>query len=228
MRRWLAVAALGTAFVVTSAWGQRGGHGGGGFGGHGGGVHGGFGGGMHGGFGGVHGFSGGRSFSAPAFGRSFGSRPFFGSRFGFRGRRWGWGRGWWPYYGWGWGWPDWGYDNYPADYYPSQGYADNYDARDAEIARDQQSEIDRLNDEVARLRDQRESQSASKPAAISEKTELIFNDKHTEEIQNYAIVGPTLWVLSAEKSRKIPLAELNLPATQKANDDRGVDFQLPR
>jgi len=225
MWRWLAVAALGAALLTTPAWGQRGGGHGGGFGGghagFGGGVHGGFGGGVHSGlssrgFGGHPGFGAGRPFGHPGFG----SRPF-----GFRNRYRGWGWGW-PY--WGWGWPGYEYDNYSSNYYPSQGYADNYDARDPKIAQEQQAEIDRLNDEVARLRDQRESHNTSLSASSSEKTELVFNDKHSEEIQNYAIIGPTLWVLNSDKSRKIPLAELNIPATQKVNDDRGVDFQLPR
>jgi hypothetical protein len=61
----------------------------------------------------------------------------------------------------------------------------------------------------------------------SQPTELVFRDKHTEEVQNYAIVGQTLWVLSVQRARKIPLAELDIPATKKANDDRGVEFQLP-
>jgi hypothetical protein len=182
---------------------------------------------MHGGFSGVHsGFGGSRSFG-------HGSGPIFVTRpgFGSRGGRWGRRRGWWPYYGYGWGWPYWGWGDsgYSNNYYPSQGYAENdYDPRDAEIARDQQSEIERLNDEVSRLRDQRESHNGPVTAASSEKTQLIFNDKHSEEVQNYAIVGPTLWVLSPDKSRKIPLAQLDLPATEKVNGDRGVDFELPR
>jgi len=46
-------------------------------------------------------------------------------------------------------------------------------------------------------------------------------------VKNYAIVGQTLWVLSGQRARKIPLTELDIPATKKVNDDRGVDFQLP-
>jgi hypothetical protein len=44
---------------------------------------------------------------------------------------------------------------------------------------------------------------------------------------NYAIVGSTLFNLSDGTTRKVALAELDLPATMKQNDDRGVDFQLP-
>jgi hypothetical protein len=59
-------------------------------------------------------------------------------------------------------------------------------------------------------------------------TVLVFRDQHQREIQNYAIVGQTLWVFSSQRSEKIPLAQLDIPATTKANDDRGVDFRLPR
>jgi hypothetical protein len=47
------------------------------------------------------------------------------------------------------------------------------------------------------------------------------------EIVNYAIVGGTLYDLSEGRTKKVELAELDLPATVKQNDDRGVNFQLP-
>jgi hypothetical protein len=47
------------------------------------------------------------------------------------------------------------------------------------------------------------------------------------EIQNYAVVGQTLYDLTSGRPRKISLADLDLPATEKLNDDRGVSFDLP-
>jgi hypothetical protein len=58
-------------------------------------------------------------------------------------------------------------------------------------------------------------------------TTLIFKDGHQIEISNYAIVSQTLYDLTPGHPRKIALAELDLPATQKENDDRGVVFQIP-
>jgi hypothetical protein len=58
-------------------------------------------------------------------------------------------------------------------------------------------------------------------------TVLIFKDGRRLEISNYAIAGSTLYNLSDGLPRKVALAELDLPATVKQNDDRGVDFQLP-
>jgi len=57
-------------------------------------------------------------------------------------------------------------------------------------------------------------------------TILIFHDGHKIEVQNYAIVNGHILVLSG-KYAKIALADLNLPATIKANDDNGVDFHVP-
>ena len=92
----------------------------------------------------------------------------------------------------------------------------------------ERNEIDRLEDEIARLR--QETQPAAKPESkndIHSLTILVFRDKHTEEVQNYAIVGQTLWVLNEEKAKKVPLADLDVPATMNANDQRGVDFRVP-
>ena len=58
-------------------------------------------------------------------------------------------------------------------------------------------------------------------------TVLVFRDQHQNEIQNYAIVGQTLFDLTPGHSRKVALADLDLEATQKQNDDRGVSFQIP-
>ncbi len=56
---------------------------------------------------------------------------------------------------------------------------------------------------------------------------LVYQDGHQQEVSNYAIVGQTLYDLGTFVAHKIPLAELNLKATIKANDDRGVEFSVP-
>jgi hypothetical protein len=58
-------------------------------------------------------------------------------------------------------------------------------------------------------------------------TTLVFKDGHQLEVSNYAIVSQTLYDLTPGHPRKISLAELDLPATQKENDDHGIVFQLP-
>jgi hypothetical protein len=58
-------------------------------------------------------------------------------------------------------------------------------------------------------------------------TVLVFRDQHKQEVQNYAIVGETLWNFAPHRTEKIPLSDLDIPATTKANDERGVTFRLP-
>jgi hypothetical protein len=56
----------------------------------------------------------------------------------------------------------------------------------------------------------------------------VFRDQRTEEVENYAIAGQTLWIFTEQRARKIPLADLDIPATQRANEARGVGFAIPR
>ncbi|MGA2856881.1 MAG: hypothetical protein ABSE40_08435 [Candidatus Sulfotelmatobacter sp.] len=58
-------------------------------------------------------------------------------------------------------------------------------------------------------------------------TVLVFKDGHTTEVGNYAIVGAMLFDLTPGHPRRIALADLDVKATYKQNDDRGVIFQLP-
>jgi hypothetical protein len=58
-------------------------------------------------------------------------------------------------------------------------------------------------------------------------TVLVFRDQHKQEVENYAIVGDTLWNFAPQETVKIPLSNLDLPATIKANQDRGITFSVP-
>lgn len=70
-------------------------------------------------------------------------------------------------------------------------------------------------------------QDADPPDPPQAPTLLVFKDGHKLEVGNYAIVGATLFDLTPGHARKVALADLDLDATQKQNDDRGVPFQLP-
>jgi hypothetical protein len=61
---------------------------------------------------------------------------------------------------------------------------------------------------------------------------LVFRDGHQEEVARYTIVGTTLSIKTdywstGSWTRKIPIAELNLAATLRANQERGAKFSLP-
>jgi hypothetical protein len=70
-------------------------------------------------------------------------------------------------------------------------------------------------------------QPEATPAPEQPQTVLVFKDGHQLEVANYAIVGNTLFDLTSGRRHKIALAELDLPATARQNDDRGIDFQVP-
>ena len=230
------MAALSATLLPIPIWGQRGGHGGmvmggarGGFIAHGGGFsgappHGGnWGGGFHPGHG--PGFPG-----HPVHPVHPGHLPYYPYF------RWRYPWGYWGYYGYPWGlgsygvgvgWSD-AYYSDPAASYPASTSAPP-DNSSAYLAAEQQHEIDRLNDEVASLRaDLAPSKPVPEPPLeIRAETVLVFRDRHSEEVQNYAILGGTLWVFTQQRARKILIAELDITATTKANADRGIDFRLP-
>ena len=72
-----------------------------------------------------------------------------------------------------------------------------------------------------------EQPRSEQPVEPQAPTVLVFKDGHQSQVLNYAIVGDNLFELSNGRSIKIALAELDVPATQKENDQRGVDFRVP-
>jgi hypothetical protein len=100
----------------------------------------------------------------------------------------------------------------------------------------QQSElnwkIDRLSDEVERLRDQQAAGEQPKQLAAGRRPPdsnmpsriLVFRNGQREEIQNYAVIGDTLWILTAQRARKIPVSDLDMKTTTKENGERGLEF----
>jgi hypothetical protein len=61
----------------------------------------------------------------------------------------------------------------------------------------------------------------------SDAVTLVFKDgRPSEKIHNYALTRTTLYVTDAHHY-EIPVADLDLAATEKANREAGVSFQLP-
>jgi hypothetical protein len=133
-----------------------------------------------------------------------------------------------------------GYYGYPA-YYSDYSYSGgqpytsyDYYAQNSYDLAQQQQDIDRLEAEVERLKEERQSdETASAKPPTENKSEpstptlLVFRDKHTQEVHNYAVVGGTLWIFSEQRATKLPLSWLDIDATTKANEDRGVNFRVP-
>jgi hypothetical protein len=135
----------------------------------------------------------------------------------------------------------WGGAVYESPYYPYDSYDDNSqappDATDPEY-QGGQTMFDRRGPGTSRASEQPDDSApqdrsvtppAPAPAPVSNQpdTVLVFKDGHQLEVANYAIVGSTLFDLTEGHRRKIPLSELDLMATAKQNDDRGIDFQVP-
>jgi hypothetical protein len=252
MRRLLAFACFLLLAASVQLQAQRGGGGHGSPGGGSAGGHGGFS--SHGSFG--SGFAGGRAFAGSRSGSAFASRSFsrgstfrgplasraFNSR-GFnrsgtglrirtyprRNNCYGYGCG----YGYGYGYPYlyggidpyWGWDSdssYDQDQQDQIGLANEMNAQSLDEQRMRQQDDHDIYAQSVPRSPRQPQQTDPDPATI-----LVFRDQHKEEIKNYAIVGQTLWNFSPQHTQKIPLSNLDLPATEKANDDRGVDFHLP-
>ena len=61
---------------------------------------------------------------------------------------------------------------------------------------------------------------------------LVYRDGHQEAVKDYTIIGPTLYTSadywsSGSWTRKVQIAQLDIPATLKINQERGVKFSLP-
>jgi hypothetical protein len=127
---------------------------------------------------------------------------------------------------------------YPG-WFPTAGYDTDQDVPPApEAEQDPQlsAQVGNLAAEVEMMREDqavRDSRGApyAEPYGAAEETPpatvLVYRDGHQMEIQNYAILGKTLWVFSGQRTRQVPLADLDLSATQRANEDRGIDFVVP-
>lgn len=227
MRRLLFLRALLVVLISAVCWAQRGG------------GHMGGGGAFHGGMrsaGGVH-LSGAHhpgfhnsGFHNPSFVHSPHHGPIIVTRGHFGGHR-----RFYPYnplYSWyGYGYSSWDYDD--AEYDARFGN-NNYDYQTA-------SEINRLSNEVAQLREEQDyAQAPARPAPapapqppVQAKAQedlpvvVVFLDKHIREVKSYAVANEMLVVLDGDKRTKFPLADIDLAATMKLNDERGVDFQIP-
>jgi hypothetical protein len=227
--------------------GFSGGHGGVSGGGHMGGGH--LSGGMRSGPVASRGFTRGPSTSQRTFSRGpflhdgFGGNRFHGNRFrdrdgrfhtfGFRNNCFGFACRWWGY-PWAYGgyYDPWWWDSgssYDEDYERDRAVANEMNQQSLEEQRmRQQEESDGDQDAYARSDPApRSAQRETQGAPVVPDTVLIFRDQHKQEVKNYAIIGQTLWNFAPQRTQKIPLSDLDLPATTKANDDRGLTFRVP-
>ncbi|HEY6303192.1 MAG TPA: hypothetical protein VIX14_09010 [Terriglobales bacterium] len=211
MRRWLSIATFSLILLSLPVWAQRRGGGGG--------AHFASGGGSAGHFSGaVHSGNAGRSSGITLrIGNPFYHyRTYYGRSSYYPYYRYPY-VAYYPYYGW--------YSDPLYDTSDQDSYARSYSPGPSRDDSGLQSDVQALSGKIDRL--QADVEARNRPKEMEPATALVFRDKHVEEVRNYAISGGTLWVLNESAAKKIPLAQLDLDATVKMNDDRGVDFQVP-
>src|SRR5215831_6897915 len=76
------------------------------------------------------------------------------------------------------------------------------------------------------------SDAAFRPPIKLPPTVLVFRDGHQEEVQRYVVQGTDLYNgadywSSGTWTRRIPIAELDVPTSLKVNAARGGNFSLP-
>jgi hypothetical protein len=120
--------------------------------------------------------------------------------------------------------PDAGYGDDEDEYY--DGGPTIFERRGSRAKRTRVVEIEREPDPAPAVQP---AVAAEPPVPIvpQPNTVIVFRDGHQTELQNYAIIGDTLFDFTDNLSHKIQLADVDLTATHKANDARGVDFQVP-
>lgn len=138
------------------------------------------------------------------------------------------------------------YPPYPSYYTPGYSYPPAYYEDASEQRRQLEYEVERLNDKLERMSQDRAEADRTNPDrqnSLSDQATrprnkkdnwgkgrpvvLVFRDKHIQEANDYAIVGNTIWLFSEDRAKKISLHDLDLVATTRLNEERGVDFVVP-
>lgn len=73
----------------------------------------------------------------------------------------------------------------------------------------------------------RQQMNNNRPEREQPATALVFKDGRHVDVHNYVIAKGTLTILDGGMRQHFALSQLDIPATQKANEDRGVTFKAP-
>ena len=87
------------------------------------------------------------------------------------------------------------------------------------------TEVQQLQAELAAARGQSTPTSAAAQNAPA--VTLILKDGRRIEAAGYALVGSTFWILNAQDATKISLSDVDVDATQKENQKRGIHVVIP-
>jgi len=99
------------------------------------------------------------------------------------------------------------YGQDPSQYYPQQQQAPSYQAQDVPPP----------------------PPGPVEPTPLAATT-LIFKDGHSQQVRNYAMTQRVIYILDdagSGRRAEIPLAQIDLMATQKTNQANGIEFSIP-
>lgn len=156
----------------------------------------------------------------------------FGSNFGFNTPFWGAGWGWWPYT------IDYSTFSNDRDTQMYQAQLDQQERLQAEMRDDERRRYElerqladqRAADAVA-ARNTNTAPSSSQATTPTQRdvapTVLVYRDQRREEVRSYAITSSAVYDFNPNWTRKIPISDLDVPATIAANQQRGVTFKVP-
>ncbi len=127
-----------------------------------------------------------------------------------------------------------GYDAYP----PYDAAQDPAVQAAAVTANTLGRQIQNLSAQVRQLRSDQEAaraqQSAPPPdgAAAAEEPQippappikLVLRTGQQIQVQDFAVVDGTFWDFTSQPTRKIPISNIDIPASQKATEDSGAEF----
>jgi len=124
----------------------------------------------------------------------------------------------------------------PLGYYPYDfGYDDDAAFADESAANESAPQYEEQQPEESEPTVYREDYEptveAPQPSPVvgsESPTTIVFKDgRPSEQIHNYALTPTMLYVLD-EQRRDIPLAQVDLAATEKVNRNAGIEFQVPQ
>ena len=126
------------------------------------------------------------------------------------------------------------YSSYDSYAYQPQPQPVAEEEEDDRGTRDLALQVQELSDEIQsmrnedRVREERRNSGAKPAQDDGPSATLIFRDGLQLAVKNYAVSGDTIWVLDDHNTRKVPLSKIDIAATQKINDQNGVEIHLTR
>jgi hypothetical protein len=126
-----------------------------------------------------------------------------------------------------------GFYDAPPPYPPTYGDDPSLEGGPAPDVAGLSEQVKQLSAQLNDLQNQLSQRSPSASGSVPEDTQqstpeppltVVLHNGQTLQIQNYAVMGDTLWDLSSEPSHRIPVSSIDIPASTKASEASGAEF----